>query len=64
MFEALIGLLVLTVFASFITLLVKVSPAWAHVFRGYVPSSTIIANGGLYIAVGLVHSFSLFERCS
>ncbi|GAA6035056.1 hypothetical protein JCM8097_002164 [Rhodosporidiobolus ruineniae] len=54
MFELLIGLLVLVVLGSFVALLVKVSPVWAHVFKGYVPSSGIVRGGGIYIAVGIV----------
>jgi metal iron transporter len=52
MFELLLGLLVLTVLGSFVALLVEVDPKWNDVFRGYVPSSGIIDNGGVYIAVG------------
>ncbi|GAA5857320.1 hypothetical protein JCM8547_002219 [Rhodosporidiobolus lusitaniae] len=53
-FELLIGLLVLTVLGSFVALLVKVSPVWKDVFRGYVPSSGIVRGGGIYIAVGII----------
>lgn len=55
-FELLIGLLVLCVLASFVALLVKVSPVWKDVFYGYVPRSGIIKGGGIYIAVGSVPS--------
>ncbi|GAA5844881.1 hypothetical protein JCM9279_000029 [Rhodotorula babjevae] len=53
-FELLIGLLVLCVLASFVALLVKVSPVWKDVFLGYVPRSGIIKGGGIYIAVGII----------
>ncbi|KPV76894.1 uncharacterized protein RHOBADRAFT_51878 [Rhodotorula graminis WP1] len=53
-FELLIGLLVLCVLASFVALLVKVSPVWKDVFFGYVPRSGIIEGGGIYIAVGII----------
>lgn len=51
-FELLIGVLVLCVLGAFVALLVKVSPVWKDVFLGYVPRSGIIADGGIYIAVG------------
>lgn len=54
MFELLIGLLVACVLACFVAMLVKVGPDWGDVFLGYVPSSGIFANGGIYIAVGIV----------
>ncbi|KAJ8296464.1 Manganese transporter pdt1 [Rhodotorula toruloides] len=54
LFELLIGVLVIVVLASFVAMLVKVGPVWKDVFRGYVPGSGIIGNGGIYIAVGIV----------
>ncbi|GAA5984827.1 hypothetical protein JCM5350_004250 [Sporobolomyces pararoseus] len=54
MFELLIGLLVLVVLGSFVALLVEVDPKWNDVFHGYVPSSGIVNNGGIYIAVGII----------
>lgn len=54
LFELLIGVLVIVVLASFVAMLVKVGPVWKDVFRGYVPGSGIIGNGGIYIAVGCV----------
>jgi len=54
LFELLIGLLVLTVLGSFVALLVEVEPVWRDAFHGYIPSSGIINNGGVYIAVGYV----------
>lgn len=53
-FEFFIGGLVLVVLASFVALLVRVSPVWKDAFRGYVPSSGIVSNGALYIAVGII----------
>ncbi|BGP29426.1 Manganese transporter smf1 [Rhodotorula toruloides] len=54
LFELLIGVLVIVVLASFVAMLVKVGPVWKDVFRGYVPGSGIVGNGGIYIAVGIV----------
>ncbi|GAA5955465.1 hypothetical protein JCM3765_006787 [Sporobolomyces pararoseus] len=54
LFELLIGLLVLVVLGSFVALLVEVDPKWKDVFHGYVPSSGIVNNGGIYIAVGII----------
>lgn len=54
MFELLIGLLVLVVLGSFVALLVEVKPKWNDVFHGYIPSSGIVNNGGIYIAVGII----------
>jgi hypothetical protein len=56
LFELMIGVLVLTVLGSFVALLVKVSPVWKDAFRGFVPGSGIVKDGGLYIAVGYVLS--------
>jgi metal iron transporter len=55
LFEMLIGILVLIVLGSFVALLVKVSPVWSVAFKGYVPGSGIVKDGGLYIAVGCVY---------
>ena len=54
MFELLIGLLVLCVLGSFVAMLVKVGPDWGDAFKGYLPSSGIINNGAIYIAVGII----------
>lgn len=53
-FEILISTLVLTVLASFVALIVKLSPNWGDVFYGYIPSHAIISNGALYISVGII----------
>lgn len=53
-FEILISILVLTVLASFIALIVKLSPDWGDVFYGYIPSHAIISNGALYVSVGII----------
>lgn len=53
-FEILISAMVLTVLSSFLVLLVRLSPDWGDVFEGYLPSSTIIGPGALYISVGYV----------
>ncbi|GAA5924942.1 uncharacterized protein JCM15063_005773 [Sporobolomyces koalae] len=54
LFELLLGLLVLVVLASFVALLVEVKPVWKDAFHGYIPSSGIVDNGGIYIAVGII----------
>lgn len=51
-FEFFIGCLVLAVLVIFVILLVRVEPDWGDAFRGYIPSSGIINNGALYVAVG------------
>lgn len=53
-FEVLLAVLVLVVFVSFTVLLVKIGPHWADVFHGYLPTHGVVANGALYIAVGIV----------
>ncbi|GAA5880805.1 hypothetical protein JCM1840_003288 [Sporobolomyces johnsonii] len=53
-FELLIGLLVLTVLGAFVALLIEVKPVWRDAFHGFVPSSGIVKNGGIYIAVGII----------
>jgi len=53
-FEILIGVLVMTVLASFVVLIVRLAPRWADVFNGYIPSSTIVSGGALYISVGII----------
>ena len=51
-FELAIAALVITVLASFITLIVRINPDWGQVFLGYVPSGGIFKNSGLFNAVG------------
>lgn len=46
--------MVLTVLSSFVVLLIRLSPDWSDVFEGYLPSSTLVAPGALYIAVGII----------
>lgn len=53
-FEILISFLVMTVLASFVVLIVRLSPDWGDVFLGYLPSSTIVSGGALYISVGII----------
>lgn len=53
-FELLISALVLTVFASFLVLIVKLSPIWGDVFEGYLPSNAVVSSGALYVSVGIV----------
>ena len=40
---------VLAVFISLILIIVQVSPDWGETFKGYLPSSTIVKPGALYI---------------
>ena len=49
-----ISVLVMTVLASFIVLLVRLAPDWGDVFEGYLPSDSIVADGALYISVGII----------
>ncbi|KAA1066570.1 hypothetical protein PGT21_033847 [Puccinia graminis f. sp. tritici] len=53
-FEFSVSILVLIVLVSFIVLIVNVQPDWGDTFRGYLPSRTMIVNGGLYLAVSIV----------
>lgn len=50
-FELLIGILILLVLGAFISILVKVSPDWGVVFNGFIPSSEMIDNGAVFVAV-------------
>jgi Mn2+/Fe2+ NRAMP family transporter len=58
-FEFSVSILVLIVLVSFIVLIVNVQPDWGDTFRGYLPSRTMIVNGGLYLAVSIVGKCSL-----
>lgn len=53
-FEILISIMVLTVLSSFVVLIVRLSPDWGDVFEGYLPSSTLVGPGALYLAVGII----------
>lgn len=53
-FEILISIIVLTVLSSFVVLIVRLSPDWGDVFDGYLPSSTLVGPGALYLAVGII----------
>lgn len=53
-FEIMIGLLVLVVMACYIALIVRVKPHWPTVFRGYVPSATMVKPQALYTGVGII----------
>lgn len=53
-FEILISVMILVVLSSFVVLLVRLSPDWSDVFDGYLPSSSLVAPGALYIAVGII----------
>lgn len=46
--------MVLIVLSSFIVLIVRLSPDWGDVFNGYLPSSTLVGPGALYLAVGII----------
>lgn len=45
---------VIIVLACFIILLVRVDPNWADVFRGYVPSRTLVGSKALYVSVSIL----------
>ncbi|KAE8215700.1 hypothetical protein CF327_g1042 [Tilletia walkeri] len=53
-FEVLISLLVIIVMACYVVLIVRVKPDWPEVFKGYLPSSTLVERDALYIAVGIL----------
>lgn len=53
-FEIFISALVLTVFASFLVLIIKLSPNWGDVFDGYLPSQAVVSSGALYVSVGII----------
>lgn len=53
-FEILISALVLTVLVSFAIPIARLQPAWATVFNGYLPSSTIVGPRALCISVGII----------
>ena len=48
-FETLIAVLVLAIFICLIFVIVQVSPDWGDTFLGFVPSSTVVQPGALYI---------------
>ncbi|PWN46564.1 natural resistance-associated macrophage protein, partial [Violaceomyces palustris] len=53
-FEIVISTLVFVVIACFIVLLIRVEPSWPDVFRGYLPSHTVINDDAIYISVGVL----------
>ncbi|KAI0094547.1 Nramp-domain-containing protein [Irpex rosettiformis] len=55
-FEAVIIVLVMAVFACFVVLLVKVEPDWGDAFLGYIPSTKLFDTHTdvLYVAVGIL----------
>lgn len=46
--------MILVVLSSFVVLLVRLSPDWSDVFDGYLPSSSLVGPGALYLAVGII----------
>ncbi|WFD35584.1 Manganese transporter smf1 [Malassezia cuniculi] len=54
LFESFIGILVLVVLACFAVLIGRVQPDWGDVFYGYVPSSTVVESGGLYVSISIL----------
>lgn len=40
--------------ACYVALIVRTKPHWPTVFRGYVPSSTIVEPEALYTGVGII----------
>jgi metal iron transporter len=53
-FEVFISILVFIVMGCYIILLVRVKPHWGNVFRGYVPSSTLVQPQALYTGIGIM----------
>ncbi|TIA90007.1 hypothetical protein E3P81_02688 [Wallemia ichthyophaga] len=53
-FEAIIAVLTLTVFASFAVLVGKVHPEWSQVLRGFLPSKLAFEPGANYISIGII----------
>ncbi|KEI37505.1 uncharacterized protein L969DRAFT_573969 [Mixia osmundae IAM 14324] len=53
-FELVVGSMVLIVFVCFIILTARIQPHWGDVFKGYLPSSNIIRDDGLYISVAII----------
>ncbi|KAL5535896.1 SMF1_2 [Sanghuangporus sanghuang] len=53
-FELLISVLVLAVFLCLIFVITQVKPDWGDTFLGFVPSSTIVKPGALYVSIGIV----------
>ncbi|KAK7468654.1 Manganese transporter smf1 [Stygiomarasmius scandens] len=56
LFEFIIMVLVMTVFACFVVLLVRVNPDWPRVFLGYIPSKGLFQAkpDAVYAAVGIL----------
>lgn len=54
LFELIIVLLVLVVFGCFIVLIVKVNPQWGEVFKGFLPSKTLVKPSALYTSIGIL----------
>lgn len=52
--EGLIAVLIFTVLACFIVLLVRIEPNWKGVFKGYLPSHSVVESGALYVSVGIL----------
>ncbi|KAG8887880.1 hypothetical protein FRB99_004196, partial [Tulasnella sp. 403] len=70
LFEVLIACLVFSVFVCFLILLVRISPSWGPVFKGYIPSKVILQPSALYTSIGIVgatvmpHALFLGSRLS
>ncbi|KAK0505985.1 smf Mn2+ and Fe2+ transporter [Armillaria luteobubalina] len=56
LFEVVVIALVMSVFACFVVLLVKVKPDWPQVFMGYIPSKALFKSdpSAVYSAVGIL----------
>ncbi|MBW0471606.1 hypothetical protein O181_011321 [Austropuccinia psidii MF-1] len=54
LFECCLAALVAIVLVCFVVLLSKVKPVWGNTFMGFLPSRSMIADGGLYVAVSLI----------
>ncbi|KAK0465267.1 smf Mn2+ and Fe2+ transporter [Desarmillaria tabescens] len=55
-FEVVVIILVMSVFACFVVLIVKVKPNWPRVFMGYIPSKELFRSDpdAVYSAVGIL----------
>ncbi|KAF8893712.1 natural resistance-associated macrophage protein-domain-containing protein [Gymnopilus junonius] len=53
-FEILIGGMVIAILVCMIVIIAKVNVNWGYAFKGFLPSSRIFAQGGLYTSVGIL----------
>ncbi|TIC04944.1 Nramp-domain-containing protein [Wallemia mellicola] len=53
-FEGIIGVMTIAVFASFAVLVIKVHPEWSEVMRGFLPNKLAFEPGATYISIGII----------